>query len=116
MVPDEIRERREALGLNQREMADLVGVPHGTYANWEKGRSSPRHVLLEKLQRVISDLENGKGTSLTIQLSTEEYRQLTEKAERQGKSIDDVISDMKRVWLSLLIFAAIIGTVFFNGL
>ena len=99
----EMKKRREALDLTQKELAGIVGVPHGTYVNWELGRSKPRHVLLEKLETVLTNLEQGKGTSLTISLSKEEYRQLSEKAERQGKAIDEVIEDMKKAWLGLLV-------------
>lgn len=43
-----IAELREAVGLTQRELADLVGVTDTTIRNYEKGRSA-----LEWIERVI---------------------------------------------------------------
>lgn len=37
----------EALGrrIDQQEMADLVGVPKGSWGNWENGLSTPRNMV-----------------------------------------------------------------------
>lgn len=38
MTPDEIKQARQALGLNIQEMAGHLGVNRDTYSQWEKGR------------------------------------------------------------------------------
>lgn len=42
------RELRQAQGLTQLEMSQLLGVTENTYANWEKGRNS-----IEVIERVV---------------------------------------------------------------
>jgi len=39
LTPDEIRDVRACTGLNQEEMAQLLGVGDKTYTRWESGRS-----------------------------------------------------------------------------
>lgn len=42
MDPIEIKARREALGLNQEDMAAILGVKQITVSQWERGTRSPR--------------------------------------------------------------------------
>jgi transcriptional regulator with XRE-family HTH domain len=37
-----LRKKRERLGLNQREVADKIGVSQSALDFWEKGQSIPR--------------------------------------------------------------------------
>lgn len=41
-------------GMNQREMAEYIGVDVSTITNWEKGKSEPNATQLRK----ISDISN----------------------------------------------------------
>jgi transcriptional regulator with XRE-family HTH domain len=41
MTPDELKRRREALGMSQTELAAYLGVSYWTYRNWETGRRAP---------------------------------------------------------------------------
>jgi DNA-binding transcriptional regulator YiaG len=43
-----VRDERKRLGLSAKKYADLVGVSMLTVYNWEKKRSAPRGVALEK--------------------------------------------------------------------
>ena len=36
-----IKEIRDAHGLTQKELAELIGLPKRTVENWEEGKSSP---------------------------------------------------------------------------
>lgn len=40
MNRDALRERRKALGLTQKRLAELLGVPLRTYAGWEIGETA----------------------------------------------------------------------------
>ena len=43
MQPIEFRTRREALGLSQTELAQLLNVSQATLSAWEVGTREPRH-------------------------------------------------------------------------
>lgn len=41
-MPNRIRELREAEGLSQTQLAELLGVHMNTVGNWEAGASEPK--------------------------------------------------------------------------
>jgi transcriptional regulator with XRE-family HTH domain len=49
-----IRERREALGLDQAGLAALLSVGQQAVSGWEGGRSRPRRAMLTDLAKVLS--------------------------------------------------------------
>ncbi|MGV3459891.1 MAG: helix-turn-helix domain-containing protein [Flavobacterium sp.] len=53
MESSEIRERREKLGLTQKELADMIGSSRETVINYEKGRPIPKSKL-DILYRVLA--------------------------------------------------------------
>ncbi|UKA63448.1 helix-turn-helix domain-containing protein [Arthrobacter sp. FW306-04-A] len=53
-----IRERREALGLDQAALAALLDVGQQAVSGWERGRSRPRRAMLTHLAKVLSADEN----------------------------------------------------------
>jgi transcriptional regulator with XRE-family HTH domain len=46
LTPDELRERRSELGLSQRRLAALLGVPASTVWRWESARMRIGHSVL----------------------------------------------------------------------
>jgi transcriptional regulator with XRE-family HTH domain len=40
--------------ISQREAAELIGVPHKTYIDWEQGRRIPRGLTLIAIEKIIS--------------------------------------------------------------
>lgn len=44
-----LRVKREATGLNQRQVAERLGISNTTVSMWETGKSLPRGGLLPKL-------------------------------------------------------------------
>lgn len=40
MTPNEIKQARQSLGLNQSEMARAMGVHRVTYTKWERGEQA----------------------------------------------------------------------------
>lgn len=50
---DEIRTRRQVLGLLQREVAHRLGITPQTLSNWERGLTSPRTTIFGRLRRVL---------------------------------------------------------------
>lgn len=53
-VGDRIKLRREAKGLSQGELAELIGIHEVTLGRWERGE---RQVKLDKLQNIAAVLE-----------------------------------------------------------
>jgi transcriptional regulator with XRE-family HTH domain len=62
------RARREALKIDRRVFAGLVGMPYSTLADWENGRivntaKVPIHVIAEQLQTSAEWLLSGRGSA-----------------------------------------------------
>ena len=55
-----IIEKRNELGISQRELADICGLPHSSVARIESGKSTPN---LSTLLKIFHQL----GLSITIQ-------------------------------------------------
>lgn len=48
-TPDQIRARREKLGLSQEKFAQRIGVSVESVRSWESGRRIPGEVNVEKM-------------------------------------------------------------------
>ena len=50
MTPEELKQRRQMLGLTQTELSALIGIPQNTISRWEIGRipiGEPRSTWLD---------------------------------------------------------------------
>lgn len=56
MDPIEIKARREALGLNQEDMAAILGVKQTTLSRWESGVAAPRDPV--EVSMTIANVED----------------------------------------------------------
>ena len=76
----ELRERR---GLSQRDLAEMIGVPAGTVAMWEKGRRNPKQESIENMAKALTcDIDYLKGITdvpITMRLKEDIFATLTEK-------------------------------------
>ncbi len=54
LIKDQIRARREALGMNMSELATRVGVTEQAVRHWESGRSYPRKPMIPLLEEALS--------------------------------------------------------------
>lgn len=61
MKPIELRSRREALGLSQRDLAKQLGNAQNTVSQWEAGK----RLIPQDVERVLATLE--KQVSLMIE-------------------------------------------------
>src|SRR5690349_4843575 len=52
-VKDRLVEAREALGITQQELAELLGKSDSTISNWERGHQSPEPSSLQRLSDVL---------------------------------------------------------------
>jgi transcriptional regulator with XRE-family HTH domain len=60
----EVRCRRRALGLNQEELADVLGVKQTTVSRWESGGQVPPGVV-DELDDLADDLERLEAAYVT---------------------------------------------------
>lgn len=87
MDPIELKARREALGLNQEDMAGLLGVTQATLSNWESGTRTPRDPLTVAMRvyqiedvhdKIIDDLceigEHSSAVRDTPEVTLRTYR------------------------------------------
>lgn len=53
---NELKKIRERLGLNQKEMAERIGVSASYYYKVESGSQNPSYVFLKKLKKVFPNI------------------------------------------------------------
>ena len=90
--PDKLKQKREELGLEQQELAELIGVSKQAYFKWEKGFSKPTKANIAKLEKVLKVPEG--------YLSEDEisflYKQLTEPNQEKAITyVRDLVSSQK---------------------
>lgn len=68
---DQIRERRERLGIGKRPFAEMAGVNRNTLAAIESGGGF-HHATIAKIERLLTDLETEAGIHTPAVESTEE--------------------------------------------
>ena len=57
MEAREIKELRKRLGLTREQLAHRLGMTLGTVARWEAGKSKPSPLALEKLNKLVKEVE-----------------------------------------------------------
>jgi DNA-binding transcriptional regulator YiaG len=57
MLPEDIRQLRQKMGLSIRAFAQKAGVAHTTIVRWENGTNSPKGLQLERLERLAKRAE-----------------------------------------------------------
>lgn len=81
--PQELRARREALGLSQTDLASYLGVSYWTLRNWESGRRAPRGAALHHLRYALGLADAAQATGSPLpdwrKQFTQGYRAQLEK-------------------------------------
>lgn len=91
---DKLKQKREELGLNQQELAELIGVSKQAYFKWEKGLSKPTKANIAKLENVLKVPAGYLSEDLISSL----YKQLTEPNQEKAITyVRDLISSQKVV-------------------
>ena len=90
--PDKLKQKREELGLEQQELAELIGVSKQAYFKWEKGFSKPTKANIAKLEKILKVptgyLSEDEISSL--------YKQLTEPNQEKAITyVRDLVSSQK---------------------
>lgn len=89
MFKDNLRKRRRAANMSQKELGDKLNVVQGTIASWEKGRNEPSIAMLIQLADIfdctLDELVGHTEISQDIEESSSllyEFRQLTGEERR----------------------------------
>ncbi|HFH9935025.1 TPA: LexA family transcriptional regulator [Streptococcus suis] len=95
--PDKLKQKREELGLEQQELAELIGVSKQAYFKWEKGFSKPTKANIAKLEKVLKVPE---GYLSEDEISSH-YKQLTEPNQEKAITyVRDLVSSQKVISIS----------------
>lgn len=90
--PDKLKQKREELGLEQQEVAELIGVSKQAYFKWEKGFSKPTKANIAKLEKVLKVSEG----YLTEDEISSLYKQLTEPNQEKAITyVRDLVASQK---------------------
>lgn len=90
--PDKLKQKREELGLDQQELAELIGVSKQAYFKWEKGLSKPTKANIAKLEKVLKVPEGYLSEDEISSL----YKQLTEPNQEKAITyVRDLVSSQK---------------------
>lgn len=90
--PDKLKQKREELGLEQQELAELIGVSKQAYFKWEKGLSKPTKANIAKLEKVLKVPEGYLSEDEISSL----YKQLTEPNQEKAITyVSDLVSSQK---------------------
>lgn len=84
-----IKEWRNALGLSQKEFANLAMIPKRSLQNYEEGKQKPGSEQLQKLSYTGVDLNwliTGQG-SPTSKVDLESFRQKRDKAQKRREKV-----------------------------
>ncbi|MBD2341831.1 helix-turn-helix transcriptional regulator [Calothrix sp. FACHB-156] len=55
-----IRKVRLVAGLTQEQFANTLGVTYSTLNRWENGHTKPSPLAMEKIERMLQEMERGE--------------------------------------------------------
>ncbi|MBD2359387.1 helix-turn-helix transcriptional regulator [Tolypothrix sp. FACHB-123] len=55
-----IRKVRLSAGLTQEQFANTLGVTYSTLNRWENGHTKPSPLAMEKIERMLQEMERGE--------------------------------------------------------
>lgn len=103
-VGNQIRERRQRLGLSQEELAQRLYVSRVTISHWETGRTLP------DVQSMLL-LANLFGTTIDemVRGDVDEMREMVEKDERRTRTLAVALAAVEVVAVTALAVTAVAG-------
>ena len=103
-IGNQIRERRQRLGLSQEELAQRLYVSRVTVSHWETGKTLP------DVQSMLL-LANLFGTSIDemVRGDVDEMREMVEKDEQQRKAFAIALGAVEVTVIAVLAFMVTVG-------
>jgi transcriptional regulator with XRE-family HTH domain len=103
MFNDRLKIIRMEAKLNQREMAEKLGVVYGTYNNWEMGKREPDFKTIKKIAKhfnVSTDYLLGLSNKKTHIEESDTCNKIVNIMREHSISIDDInrLIQMKKIF------------------
>jgi transcriptional regulator with XRE-family HTH domain len=95
MLHDEVRAAREALGMSQRKLAELAGIPRSQLSAFE---AHGTNITLETLRKLVTVLPNVTQLSLGV-------RDVQVNAALSGAAMQHALTDLRRATDTILALA-----------
>lgn len=103
IICERIRYYRELMGMEQKELARLLGITGNSISNWEKGRSRPDINLIpricEILHATLYELYGMEDPTITLtageQMHIDTYRQLTKGHQYAADRLADTLLNVQ---------------------
>ena len=80
-----VRDRREALGLTQAQLADALGLGQSAIAYWETGTNVPRAAMVLPLARALSVSVEWLSTAIAADAKEEPMSLVDQSPKRKGR-------------------------------
>ena len=103
-VGNQIRERRQALGLSQEELAQRLYVSRVTVSHWETGRTLPDVQCMLLLSNLF-------GTTIDemVRGDVDEMREMVEKDERRKRAFAIALVAVEVAVIAVLVLIEVVG-------
>lgn len=103
-IGNQIKERRQRLGLSQEELAERLYVSRATVSNWETSKTLP------DVQSMLL-LANLFGTTIDVLVrgDVDEMREMVEKDERRTKTFAVALTAVEIAVVAVLAITAVVG-------
>lgn len=99
-ISERIKQKRIAVGMTQKELAQKIGVPYQTLQFWENGKRKPKIENILKISDALGvsvgeiyGIDEGKGDPQQINRL---YLKISEVAEKYGKSEEEIVDWINR--------------------
>ena len=103
-IGNQIRERRQRLGLSQEELAECLYVSRATVSHWETSKTLP------DVQSMLL-LANLFGTTIDelVRGDVDEMREMVEKNERRTRAFAMALGAVELAVIAVLAITAVVG-------
>lgn len=102
LTPEQIKDLRNRLGMNQDEMAELLDVSVGTIHRWEKGKTQPRAKRMKQLKILRQKVSEFGGD--TVKHGLEAWLTFSPKmiGGLAGASVEMLLQNSFARWVEIL--------------
>lgn len=100
MFKDNLRQRRRAANMSQKDLGDKLNVVQATIASWERGRNEPSIAMLIKLADIfdctLDELVGHTELSHNLEESSTLLYELRQLSDEERRLIYSMISTVKQ--------------------